>query len=107
MPPLYRIDVGKEVFYAIDEPDRARILEMIEAEKMKGKVVVQRFKGLGEMNPKQLRETAMAPETRRLVRLEVETQKRMHDLFDMLLAKRRSPDRKTWLEAKGDLAELS
>ncbi len=107
MPPLYRIDVGKEVFYAIDEADRARILQLIESEKMKGKVVVQRFKGLGEMNPKQLRETAMAPETRRLVRLEVETRKRMHDLFDMLLAKGRSPDRKTWLESKGDQAELS
>ena len=107
MPPLYRIDVGKEVFYAIDEADRVRILDLIEVEKMKGKVVVQRFKGLGEMNPKQLRETAMAPETRRLVRLEVEAQKRMFDLFDMLLSKRRSPDRKTWLESKGDLAELS
>ena len=107
MPPLYRIDVGKEVFYAIDEADRVRILDLIEVEKMKGKVVVQRFKGLGEMNPKQLRETAMAPETRRLVRLEVEAQKRMFDLFDMLLSKRRAPDGKTWLESKGDLAELS
>jgi len=106
MPPLYRIDVGKEVFYALDEGERQGVLDRIAAEKMPGKVVVQRFKGLGEMNPLQLRETAMAPETRRLVRLTVEKPKKVNDLLDMLLAKKRAPDRKTWLEKKGDLAEI-
>lgn len=106
MPPLFRIDVGKEVHYAIDEMDRERILRQIESEKKKGKVVVQRFKGLGEMNPKQLRETAMAPDTRRLVQLKIERPEKVDELFDMLLSKRRSPDRKVWLESKGDQADL-
>ncbi len=106
MPPLFRIDVGKEVHYAIDEMDRERILRQIESEKKKGKVVVQRFKGLGEMNPKQLRETAMAPDTRRLVQLKIERPEKVDELFDMLLSKRRSPDRKIWLESKGDQADL-
>lgn len=106
MPPLYRIDVGKEVFYALDEDERQGILDRIKAEKLPGKVVVQRFKGLGEMNPIQLRETAMAPDTRRLVQLAVEKPKKVNDLLDMLLSKKRAPDRKTWLEKKGDLAEI-
>jgi topoisomerase-4 subunit B len=106
MPPLYRIDVGKEVFYALDESERQGILDLIEAEKKKGKVVVQRFKGLGEMNPLQLRETAMAEDTRRLVQLTVGEGQQDSELLDMLLAKKRSGDRKIWLEKKGDLADL-
>ncbi len=106
MPPLYRIDVGKEVFYALDEDEKAGILERIEAEKKRGKVNVQRFKGLGEMNPLQLRETTMDPNTRRLVQLTVDDSTTMLELMDMLLAKKRSPDRKEWLENKGNLAEV-
>jgi topoisomerase-4 subunit B len=107
MPPLYRVDVGKEVFYALDEGERQGILDRIAAEKLPGKVIVQRFKGLGEMNPLQLRETAMAPDTRRLVRLTPEKGKKMNELLDMLLSKKRAPDRKAWLEKKGDLADLT
>lgn len=106
MPPLYRIDVGKDVFYALDEGERQGILDRIAAEKMPGKVVVQRFKGLGEMNPIQLRETAMARDTRRLVRLTVDKSTVVDELLDMLLSKKRAPDRKTWLEKKGDMADL-
>jgi len=107
MPPLYRIDVGKEVFYALDESERQGFLDLIEAENKKGKVVVQRFKGLGEMNPLQLRETAMAEDTRRLVQLTGSEGQEDSDLLDMLLAKKRSGDRKIWLEKKGDLADLA
>jgi topoisomerase-4 subunit B len=106
MPPLYRIDVGREVFYALDESERQGILDLIVAEKKKGKVSVQRFKGLGEMNPLQLRETAMAEATRRLVQLKIENQKEVDELLDMLLSKKRAADRKIWLEKKGDIAEL-
>lgn len=106
MPPLYRIDVGKEVFYALDESERQGILDLIEVEKKKGKVVVQRFKGLGEMNPLQLRETAMAEDTRRLVQLTTGVGEEDSNLLDMLLAKKRSGDRKIWLEKKGDQADL-
>jgi topoisomerase-4 subunit B len=107
MPPLYRIDVGKEVFYALDEGERQGILDRITAEKISGKVMVQRFKGLGEMNPIQLRETAMAPDTRRLVQLIPGTSSSMNEVLDMLLSKKRAPDRKVWLEKKGNLADLS
>ncbi|MBA2653716.1 MAG: DNA topoisomerase IV subunit B [Gammaproteobacteria bacterium] len=106
MPPLYRIDIGKEVFYALDDAEKKGILERISAEKKKGTVHVQRFKGLGEMNPLQLRETTMAPETRRLVQLNVQEGDKTEDLLDMLLSKKRSLDRKHWLETKGDLAEV-
>ncbi|TKB51414.1 DNA topoisomerase IV subunit B [Ferrimonas sediminicola] len=106
MPPLFRIDVGKEVFYALDEQERQGILDRIAAEKRKGKVQVTRFKGLGEMNPGQLRETTMDPNTRRLVQLTVEDAQATEALMDMLLAKKRAGDRKSWLEAKGDLASL-
>jgi topoisomerase-4 subunit B len=107
MPPLYRVDAGKEVFYALDEGERQGILDRIAAEKIPGKVVVQRFKGLGEMNPLQLRETAMAPDTRRLVQLTPGKATSVDEMLDMLLSKKRAPDRKIWLEKKGDVAALS
>jgi len=106
MPPLFRIDVGKEVFYALDEAEKQGILDRISAEKKKGKVQVTRFKGLGEMNPLQLRETSIAPDTRRLVQLVVQAGDDSNKMMDMLLAKKRAPDRKAWLESKGDLAEV-
>jgi topoisomerase-4 subunit B len=107
MPPLYRIDVGKEVFYALDESEKQGVLDRIEAEKKKGKVNVQRFKGLGEMNPLQLRETTMDPDTRRLVRLVLDAGDGTNEMLDMLLAKKRASDRKSWLEEKGDLAQVA
>ena len=106
MPPLYRIDVAKEVFYALDESEKAGVLARIEAEKKRGKVNVQRFKGLGEMNPLQLRETTMNPDTRRLVQLRLDAGDGTNEMLDMLLAKKRAGDRKSWLEEKGDLAEV-
>lgn len=106
MPPLYRIDIGKEVFYALDEAERKGTLDRIEAEKKKGKVNVQRFKGLGEMNPMQLRETTMARDTRRLVQLTIDDHAETVENMDMLLGKKRASDRKVWLEEKGDLAEV-
>lgn len=105
-PPLYRIDVGKQVFYALDEGERDAVLDRVKAENMKGKVAVTRFKGLGEMNPLQLRETTMAPDTRRLVQLTLEDDTAVDELLDMLLSRRRASDRREWLENKGDLAEL-
>jgi topoisomerase-4 subunit B len=108
MPPLYRIDVGKEVHYALDEAERNVIIDRIETEKKNAKITVTRFKGLGEMNPSQLRETTMAADTRRLVQLAVDmtTKGAADDLMDMLLAKKRSSDRRDWLQAKGNLADV-
>jgi len=106
MPPLYRVDIGQKVFYALDEAEREGILERIAAEKLRGKVNVTRFKGLGEMNPVQLRETTMAPETRRLVQLTLEGDDNTDQLMDMLLAKKRAADRRAWLERKGNLADV-
>ncbi|MBZ4193424.1 MAG: DNA topoisomerase IV subunit B [Candidatus Contendobacter sp.] len=106
MPPLFRVDVGKEIFYALDEAEKQGILDRINAEKRKGKVNVTRFKGLGEMNPLQLRETTMDPATRRLVQLMLETGDDTVTLMDMLLAKKRAGDRKIWLEKNGNLAEV-
>jgi topoisomerase-4 subunit B len=106
MPPLYRIDIGKEVFYALDESEKNGILDRIERDKKRGKVNVQRFKGLGEMNPLQLRETTMDPNTRRLVQLTTEGADKMMEVMDMLLAKKRAGDRKIWLEESGDMASV-
>ncbi len=106
MPPLYRIDYAKEVFYALDESEKQGIFDRLEAEKKQGKTTVTRFKGLGEMNPLQLRETTMAPDTRRLLQLTIEEEKATDTLMDMLLSKKRAGDRKTWLETKGDLADV-
>ena len=104
MPPLYRIDIGKEIYYALDDDEKQGILDRIAAEKKTGKVNVQRFKGLGEMNPLQLRETTMSPDTRRLVRLSMTNNRKTDQLMDMMLAKKRSQDRKNWLESKGNKA---
>ncbi len=106
MPPLFRVDVGKQVYYALDEEEKRLLLERIEREKVKGTVHVTRFKGLGEMNPQQLRESTIHPDTRRLVQLTVDDDGETRSLMDMLLAKKRAGDRKTWLESKGDLATL-
>jgi topoisomerase-4 subunit B len=106
MPPLYRIDVGKETYYALDEAERQGILDRIAAQRIKGQVATTRFKGLGEMNPLNLRQTTLAPETRRLVQLTIDTADDTAALVDMLLAKRRTADRRSWLESKGNLAEV-
>ncbi|MEZ7859862.1 MAG: DNA topoisomerase IV subunit B, partial [Porticoccaceae bacterium] len=105
MPPLFRIDVGKDVYYALDDAERQGILDRIEAEGKRGKVNVQRFKGLGEMNPLQLRETTMDPDTRRLVQLTIQPGDDTNSIMDMLLAKKRASDRRAWLETKGNLAD--
>jgi topoisomerase-4 subunit B len=105
MPPLYRIDVGKDVYYALDDAEKQGVLDRIAAEKKKGKINVQRFKGLGEMNPMQLRETTIMPDTRRLVRLTLSAKDSADTIMDMLLSKKRAADRKQWLEQKGNLAE--
>lgn len=106
IPPLYRIDMGKEVFYALDDEEKQSTLDRLSAEGKKGKISIQRFKGLGEMNPMQLRETTMAPNTRRLVQLTIDNEQKTFSLMDMLLAKKRSGDRKIWLEQKGDIATV-
>jgi topoisomerase IV subunit B len=109
MPPLYRIDVGKEVFYALDEEERQSIVKRINRRKKPGKINVQRFKGLGEMNPVQLKETTIAPDSRRLVQLTVNQADGLddvHETMDMLLGKKRAKDRKDWIEAQGDIKEI-
>jgi len=107
MPPLYRIDVGKETHYALDHSERNGILERIQAEGRKGKIAETRFKGLGEMNPMQLRESTIDPDSRRLLQLTVEDDRGTHELMDMLLARKRAADRRTWLEKNGNLAEVA
>ena len=106
MPPLYRVDIGKDVYYALDEGEKQGILERIQAENKRGKINVQRFKGLGEMNPMQLRETTMDPNTRRLVQLTLEPGDDTNELMDMLLAKKRASDRKAWLETHGNEVDI-
>ena len=107
MPPLYRIDVAKDVYYALDDSERNAILDKVSAENKRAKPMVQRFKGLGEMNPMQLRETTMVPETRRLVQLTLDAGSKTDETMDMLLAKKRSSDRRIWLEKKGDQASIA
>jgi topoisomerase-4 subunit B len=107
MPPLYRIDVAKDVYYALDDSERNAILDKVTAENKRANPVVQRFKGLGEMNPMQLRETTMVPETRRLVRLTLDAGQKTDETMDMLLAKKRSSERRTWLEKNGDQASIA
>lgn len=104
MPPLYRIDCGKEVYYALDDEQKNQVITRLQ--KKPGKINVQRFKGLGEMNPMQLRETTMDPKSRRLVQLTLDEEHSTQKLMDMLLGKKRASDRKTWLETKGDMAEI-
>ena len=106
MPPLYRIDVAKEVYYALDEAEKEAVLARLAEEKKRSTPSVQRFKGLGEMNPAQLRETTIHPDTRRLVQLTVDGGQKTDEVMDMLLAKKRAPDRRAWLEKKGDQAVL-
>ena len=106
MPPLYRIDAAKEVFYALDENEKESIVKKIKKQNSKIKIDIQRFKGLGEMNPSQLRETVMKPESRRLVQLTLSSSDNANSVFDLLLSKKRAPDRKEWLEKKGNLAEI-
>ena len=106
MPPLFRIDVGKNVYYALGEHEKNGRLDQIQAEGVRGKPVITRFKGLGEMSPLQLRETTMAPETRRLVQLTVDAKDGADQVLDMLLAKKRAGDRREWLETKGNLATV-
>ena len=107
MPPLYRIDVGKQVYYALDESEREGILDRVAAENSRATPVVQRFKGLGEMDPLQLRETTMAPETRRLVQLGLDAEQETLGVMDMLLAKKRAAERRAWLETKGHRANAA
>lgn len=104
MPPLFRIDCGKEVFYALDDDEKEGVLDRLSNKR--AKINVQRFKGLGEMNPLQLRETTMDPNTRRLVQLTIDDDKQTNEVMDMLLGKKRADDRRSWLQSKGDLAEV-
>jgi len=106
MPPLYRIDIGKDVYYALDDDEKEGVLDRIKAEKKRGTINVQRFKGLGEMNPMQLRETTMNPDTRRLVQLALDDEDQADQMLDMMLAKKRAADRKSWLQDKGNLATV-
>jgi topoisomerase-4 subunit B len=106
MPPLYRIDAGRKVYYALDDAERDSTLQRIEKENSRTRPVVTRFKGLGEMNPVQLRETTIDPRTRRLVQLTIEGKDNTDQLMDMLLAKKRASDRRDWLEEKGNLAAV-
>lgn len=106
MPPLYRIDVAKQVHYALDDGEHDQIIAQIKSEKPRAKIDVQRFKGLGEMNPGQLRETTMKEETRRLVQMTIEMGDGTSKTMDMLLGKKQVPARKSWLSNKGDQAEL-
>jgi topoisomerase-4 subunit B len=105
-PPLYRIDIGKDKYYALDEAERDGIIDRLTAEKRKGKVSVTRFKGLGEMNPLQLRESTIAPDTRRLVQLTIEPGDKTFEIMNMMLSKKCAAERKEWLQSRGDMADV-
>ena len=105
MPPLFRIDAGKDVYYALDDDERQRILDKLAAEKTQAKINITRFKGLGEMNPSQLRESTISKDSRRLVQLTVDVGDNTYKIMDMLLGKKTIQQRKAWLEKKGDLAQ--
>ena len=106
MPPLYRIDCGKDVLYALDDKQREEIVSNFKGKKGKAKINIQRFKGLGEMNPSQLRETVMDPATRQLVQLSISSSDNANSMMDLLLSKKNAPARKEWLEKKGSLAKI-
>ena len=106
MPPLYRVDQGKEVYYALDDFEKDKLVEKLQANNKRTKIEIQRFKGLGEMNASQLRETTMLPGARRLVQLTIKAGDNSTQVMDMLLSKKRAPDRKEWLEDKGNLADV-
>jgi len=106
MPPLYRIDSGKDVLYALDDNQRDEIVAEFKKKKGKPKINIQRFKGLGEMNPPQLRETVMDPATRQLVQLSISSSDNANSMMDLLLSKKNAPARKEWLEKKGSLAKI-
>jgi topoisomerase-4 subunit B len=106
-PPLYRVDQGKEVFYALDDEEKDDLVKQLGKKNKSKKIEVQRFKGLGEMNPGQLRETTMIKDSRKLVKLTLDQPTKSISMMDMLLSKKRAADRKTWLEDKGNLATLS
>ena len=106
MPPLFRIDCAKEKFYAVDEKEKDKIVKELGSKKETQKIDIQRFKGLGEMNPSQLRETVMDPATRKLVQLTIDSKDNVNAMMDLLLSKKRAGDRKTWLEKKGKIARV-
>ena len=106
-PPLFRIDQGKDVFYALDEDEKDQIVKQLTKQNKVKKIEIQRFKGLGEMNPSQLRETTMQIEGRRLLKLTLEKGNTATSMMDKLLSKKRAADRKDWLETKGDLATIN
>jgi topoisomerase-4 subunit B len=106
MPPLYRVDCGKEVFYALDEQQKDMVVKEFKNKKRNSKINIQRFKGLGEMNPSQLRETVMDPKSRQLVRLSISATDNANAMMDLLLSKKNAPARKEWLEKKGSLVRM-
>ena len=106
-PPLFRIDQGKDIYYALDESEKESIVKKLSNQNKKTKVEIQRFKGLGEMNPSQLKETTMSLDVRRLIQLKLEKGNSSTSMFNMLLSKKRAADRKTWLESKGNLANIN
>ena len=106
MPPLYRVDCGKEVLYALDEKQKDMVVKEFKKKKGKPKINIQRFKGLGEMNPSQLRETVMDPKSRQLVRLSISATDNANAMMDLLLSKKNAPARKEWLEKKGSLVRM-